>query len=86
MIAFIMRIIISCPNVWAEHLAGQKWIRNLNLNICKQVSKDEVNEYLNGGWEQGRLKQKKRKSITDITRLKQSIKRKEYWKSKKGKI
>ena len=73
-------------NEYKQNLVGKIWIRNMSLYKCKQVKVDIMFTYLNAGWEIGRLKQKTRPPISDFTRLKQSKKRKEYWKSKKEKI
>lgn len=62
---------------------NRTWIKNLSLNKCKQVKKEQIEIYLNQGWELGRLPQKKRKSYSPETIQKLSNIRKEYWQRKK---
>lgn len=80
---------------YGKHIADQKleeykinkkskiWVKNTDLHKSKQIKKEELEEYLNNGWEIGRFKQPNRKSFSQETINKQSIKRKEYWQRKK---
>jgi hypothetical protein len=71
---------------YKNNLKGKRWMHNLILNKSKQIKKEELEEYMKNGWEEGRLPQRKRKPVSEETKIKQSNKRKEYWKLKKQNI
>jgi hypothetical protein len=57
------------------------WIKNSQTKQSKQIKKEDLEKYI--GWEIGRFSQPNRKQVSEETKLKQSIKRKEYWLNKK---
>jgi len=68
---------------YKENKRNKTWIRNINLNKSKQIKKEELENYILDNWEIGRFAQPNRKSFSQETISKQSVKRKEYWQRKK---
>jgi len=42
----------------SKTIMNSKWMKNIQLNVCKQVKPFEIEEYLNNNWILGRLKRK----------------------------
>jgi hypothetical protein len=42
----------------SKTITNSKWMKNIQLNVCKQVKPFEIEEYLNNNWILGRLKRK----------------------------
>jgi hypothetical protein len=71
---------------YKKNKTNRVWVRNVKVNKSKQIKQEELENYISEGWEIGRQSQRKRKPISEETRLKQSNKRKEYWKRKTQQI